>query len=134
MLKRLRIPTYFLILSSVDLRWEELSHIIKRLYNLGLSDEGLTDLSYQERCNLLHKNPVLAAKHFKEKVEVIFKDIIVNGPLCKKKKKKNTMLCALNFKKWVAHIFILLYGFFIHKIFKIMRCCQTVDIIQSFLS
>ena len=85
MFKRLRIPTYFLILSSIDLRWEELSHIMKILCNLGLSDEGLTDLSYQERCNLLHKNPVLAAKHFKEKVEVISKDIIVNGPLCKKK-------------------------------------------------
>ena len=58
---------------------------MKILYNLGLSDEGLTDLSYQERCKLLHKNPVLPAKHFKEKVEVISKDIIVNGPLCKKK-------------------------------------------------
>ena len=23
---------------------------------------------------------------------------------------------------------------FIHQIFKIMRCCQTIDIIQSFLS
>ena len=99
MLKRLRIPTYFLILSSVDLRWEELSHIIKRLYNLGLSDEGLTDLSYQERCNLLHKNPVLAAKHFKEKVEVIFKDIIVNGPLCKKKKKKKYYAIRIEFQE-----------------------------------
>ena len=97
MFKRLRIPTYFLILSSVELRWEELSHIIKRLYNLGLSDEGLTDLSYQECCNLLHKNTVLAAKHFMEKVEVIFKDIIVNGPLCKKKKKK--ILC---YTHWIS--------------------------------
>ena len=64
MVKKLGISTYFLTLSSVDLRWEELSYITKKLNNLGISDKGLTNLSYQERCNLLHKNPVLDAKHF----------------------------------------------------------------------
>ena len=46
--KQLRIPTYFLIFSCADLRWEE----------------ELKKLSYQDRCNLLNNNPVLVARHF----------------------------------------------------------------------
>ena len=68
-------------LSSADLRWEELPYIINKLNNLGLSKEELKNLSYKERCNLLNNNPVLAARHFQYKVEVFFKDIILDGPL-----------------------------------------------------
>ena len=55
MVKQLGIPTYFLTFSFVDLRWEELPYIINKLNNLGLSDEKLRNLSYQEQCNLLNK-------------------------------------------------------------------------------
>ena len=83
--KQLGIPTYFLTLSCADLRWEELSYIINKLNNLGLSDEELKNLSYQERCNLLKKNPVRVGRHFQYKVEVFFKEIILDGPLGKTK-------------------------------------------------
>ena len=83
MIKQLGIPTYFLTLSSADLRWEELPYIINKLNNLGLSEEELKNLSYQERCNLLNNNPVLVARHFQYKVEVFFKEIIIDGPLGK---------------------------------------------------
>ena len=43
------------------------------------------NLSYQERCNLLIDNPVLIARHFQYKVEVFFKEIILDGLLRKKK-------------------------------------------------
>ena len=85
MVKQLGIPTYFLTLSCADLRWEELSYIIKKLNNLELSEEELKNLSYQERANLLNNNPVLVARHFQYKVEVFFKDIIIEGPLGKAK-------------------------------------------------
>ena len=42
-------------------------------------------MSYQERCNLLNNNPVLVARHFQYKVEVFFKEIILDGPLGKTK-------------------------------------------------
>ena len=84
MVKQLGIPTYFLTLSCADLRWEELPYIINKLNNLGLSDEELKDLSYQERCNLLNNNPALVARHFQYKVEV-FKEITLDGPLGKTK-------------------------------------------------
>ena len=85
MVKQLGIPTYFLTLSCADLRWEELPYIINRLNNLGLSDEELNNLSYQQRCNMLNNNPVLVARHFQYKVELFFKEIILDGPLGKTK-------------------------------------------------
>ena len=85
MIKQLGIPTYFLILSCADLRWEELPYIINKLSNLGLSDEELKNLNYQEFYNLLNNNPVLVARHFQYKVEIFFKEIILDGPLGKRK-------------------------------------------------
>ena len=72
-------------MSCADLRWEELSYIISKLNNLELIEEELKNLSYQERANLLNNNPVLVARHFQYKVEVFFKDIIIEGPLGKAK-------------------------------------------------
>ena len=46
MVKQLGIPTYFLILSSANLRWEELPYIVNKFNNLGLSEEELKNLSY----------------------------------------------------------------------------------------
>ena len=83
MVKQLGIPTYFLTLPCADRRWEELPYIINKLSNLGLSEEELKNLSYQERCNLLNNNPV--ARHFQYKVKVFFKEIILDGPLGKTK-------------------------------------------------
>ena len=83
MVKQLGIPTYFLILSCAELRWEELPYIINKLNNLGLSEKELKNLSYQERCNLLNNNRVLVARHFQYKAEVFFKEIILDGSLGK---------------------------------------------------
>ena len=81
MVKQLWIPIYFLTFSCADLRCEELPYIIKKLSNLGLSEEELKNLSYQERCHLLSNNPILVARHFQYKFEVFFKEIIIDGPL-----------------------------------------------------
>ena len=72
MVKQLGISTYFLTLSCADLRWEELSHIINKLSNLGRNDKKFKNLSYQEGCDLLNNNPVLSAGHFKYKVKISF--------------------------------------------------------------
>ena len=85
MVKQLGVPAFFLTLPCADLRWEELPYIINKLNNLGLSDKELNNLSYQKRCNLLNNSPVLVARHFQYKVEVFFKQIIIDGPLLKTK-------------------------------------------------
>ena len=83
--KQLGIPTYFLTLSCADLRREELPYIINKLNNLGLCEEELENSSYQERCNLLNNNPVFVTRNFQCKVEVFFKEIILDGQLGKTK-------------------------------------------------
>ena len=93
MVKQLSILTYFLALSCADLRWEELPYIINKSKKLGLSDEELKSLSYQERYNLLTNNPVLVAKHSQYKIyffKGIFKEIILHGSLG-----ENKILCYM---------------------------------------
>ena len=83
MVKQLGIPTFFLTLSCADLRWKELPAIISKLLGLELSDEQLENLSYEDKCKYLNMNPVFLARHFQYRVEVFFKEIVLNGPLGK---------------------------------------------------
>ena len=80
MVKQFWIPTYFILPC-----WKELPYIINNLNNLGLSDNELKNLSYQERCNLVNNNTELVARHFPYKIEIFSKEIILDGPLGKTK-------------------------------------------------
>ena len=42
-------------------------------------------MTYQERCDTLNKNLVLAARHFQYRMELFLKTIILGGPLRKTK-------------------------------------------------
>ena len=81
MIKQLGIPTFFLTLSCADLRWDELPYIINKLNNLGLTDDELKNLSYEECCKYLNSNPVLVARHFQYRVQTFLKEIILNGSI-----------------------------------------------------
>ena len=83
MVKQLGLPTFFMTLSCADLRWNELVSIIIKLSGKSISDADIENLSYFQRCEILNMNPVLLAKYFQYRVEVFFKEIIVNGPLGK---------------------------------------------------
>ena len=83
MVKQLGIPIFFMTLSCADLRWNELPEIISNLNRLDFSDDVIKNMTYQERCNTLNKNPVLVARHFQYKIEIFFKVIVLDGPLGK---------------------------------------------------
>ena len=83
MVKQLGIPTFFMTLSCADLRWNELVEIISKLNRLDFSDDVIKNMTYQERCNTLNKNPVLVPRHFQYRVEIFFKVIVLDGPLRK---------------------------------------------------
>lgn len=83
MVKQLGLPTFFMTLSCADLRWNELISIIAQLKGENMTDDDIDNMSYFERCQYLNFNPVLLARHFQYRVEVFFKEIIVNGPLGK---------------------------------------------------
>ena len=76
---------YFLTFSCAYLRWNKFISIISKVNKLNLSEEEGQSLSYQERCKLFNMNPVLVARHFQYRVEVFFKEILVDGPLGKTK-------------------------------------------------
>ena len=48
-----------------------------------ISDEDTLKLSCRDRCKLLNSNPVYAARHFQYRVEVLFKETVVDGLLGK---------------------------------------------------
>ena len=81
--KRLDLPTLNLTLSCADLRWNELVSLVFKIIinNFNLSEEEVQNLPYQVRCKLFNMNPVLAARHFQFRVDVFFKEILVDGPL-----------------------------------------------------
>ena len=106
MVKQLGFPTFFLTLSCADLRWNELISIISKLNKLSLNEEEIKSLAYQERCRLLNMNPVLVARHFQFRVEVFYKEIILDGQSIK----LIIMSLGLSFTYVVVHIFIHLYG------------------------
>ena len=115
MVKQIGIRTYFLTLSCADLRWNELPYIINKLNNLCLSDEELENLCYQERTKLLNENSVLVARHFQYKVQVFFKELILDNLQVK----QSIMLYAYNFKKEEAHMYILLFRYLMYQQLKI---------------
>lgn len=52
---------------------------------MNFSESDIINFSYQDRSNLLNRNPVLVARHFQYRVEVFFKEIVNDGPLGKTK-------------------------------------------------
>ena len=59
MVKQIGLPTYFMTLSCADLRWVELPSIISKLNGSSKFDEEISQMDYEERCNILNSNPVL---------------------------------------------------------------------------
>ena len=76
MVRQLRIPTFFFTLSSADLKWPNMIQIISQLYGVYYTDEQVKELSFEERCNWLRRNPVAAARHFNYRLKTFFTDFL----------------------------------------------------------
>ena len=82
MVKQLGLPTFFMTLSCVDLRWNELIGSILNLTGKDMSQVDIDKLSYFECCDILNSNPVLLARHFQYRVETFFEHIVFAGWAC----------------------------------------------------
>ena len=82
MIRQLGCPTFFLTLSCADLHWEELVFLVSALDNRHLTKNDIDAMTYLQRCEILNKNPVLLARHFQYRVELLFAEIILlpGGP------------------------------------------------------
>ena len=72
MVRQLRVLTFCLILSCADLRWNDMFYVISKVNGTDISEDEICGISYSDRCKLLNGNPVIAAKHFQYRVELIF--------------------------------------------------------------
>ena len=73
--KQLGVPTFFLTLSSADLRWNELVEIIQKLNK---EDCNISNLSHHDRCSILNSSTVIVARHVQYRVEFFFKVFIID--------------------------------------------------------
>lgn len=81
MIRQLGPCTWFLTLSAADLKWTDTMKVLARKQGKNLSDEDIENLSWEERCDFLRSNPVTAAKHFDNRVQLFPKYILLNKPL-----------------------------------------------------
>ena len=54
-----------------------------KLNRVDILDKDIDEMSYHERRDTLNKNSVLVARYFQYRVEMIFKAVVLDGPLGK---------------------------------------------------
>jgi hypothetical protein len=81
MIRQLGPCTWFLTLSAADLKWHDSIHVICEQQGKQLTGEGIDQLSWESRAELLRSNPVTAARHFDNCVQIFLKNILLNKQL-----------------------------------------------------
>ncbi|XP_046381067.2 uncharacterized protein LOC124152241 [Haliotis rufescens] len=75
MLRQLGVPTWFCSFSSADMRWPEMIETILR----GEGDKRKAyELDWSEKCFVLRKNPVTAARMFDQRFHYFLKEVIMS--------------------------------------------------------
>ena len=82
MIRQIGIPTFFLTLSAAETQWKELLVILKKVVdNEIISEEAAMDLEYEDKCDLIRKDPITTARYFDHRLRQLFKIIrSPNGP------------------------------------------------------
>ncbi|XP_062600070.1 uncharacterized protein LOC134261665 [Saccostrea cucullata] len=81
MIRQLGPCTWFLTLSAADLKWSDTIKVLAQQQGKTLSDDEINDLSWEDRCDFLRSNPVTAARHFDNRVQLFLKYILLNKQL-----------------------------------------------------
>jgi hypothetical protein len=76
MIRQLGAPTWFFTLSAADLKWPDMIQVIAKQFNKYYTDEEIAELSFDERCNWIRRNPVAAARHFQYRLNCLFTDFL----------------------------------------------------------
>ncbi|KAK7912600.1 hypothetical protein WMY93_012811 [Mugilogobius chulae] len=74
-IRQLGIPTWFCSFSSADLRW---SSLLKTLLKQEGSTRSVKELDWAERCDLLRRHPVTAARMFDRRWRTFFRKVIMS--------------------------------------------------------
>ncbi|XP_056598318.1 uncharacterized protein LOC130416992 [Triplophysa dalaica] len=74
-LRQQGLPSFFASFSSADLRWPELMQTIARQEGC---ETPIDELDWSERCGMLKRNPVIAARMFDHRFHCFLKDVIMS--------------------------------------------------------
>ena len=80
-IRQLGSQTFFMTLSCADLHWIDLIANIFKLKRQNISEEHVKNMSYFQKCEILHENPVFVALHFQYRFEVFFTEILMASDL-----------------------------------------------------
>ncbi|XP_072239813.1 uncharacterized protein [Leuresthes tenuis] len=75
MIRQLSIPMFFISMSSADLRWPEMLGSLLRLEG---KETPVEDLDWSEKCALIGRNPVTAARMFDHRWHCFLRDVILS--------------------------------------------------------
>lgn len=81
MIRQLGPCTWFITLSAADLKWPDTIKVIAKQQGIQLTDEDVLGLSWEEKSKYLRSDPVTAARHFDNRVQLFFKYILMNKQL-----------------------------------------------------
>ncbi|CAF4608294.1 unnamed protein product [Rotaria sp. Silwood1] len=95
MTRQLGFPTFFITLSSADLRWKEFIDTFVRHSEFAIKES----YAFEQKAKLLRANPVLAARLFERRFTSLM-NLFVTGGAC----------CLGNVKDWFARIELQLRG------------------------
>lgn len=66
---------------QADLKWSDTISVIEQQQGRTLSDEEINNLSWEECCDFLRSNPVTAARHFDNRVQLFLRYNLLNKQL-----------------------------------------------------
>ncbi|XP_060776102.1 uncharacterized protein LOC132885442 [Neoarius graeffei] len=75
MIRQLSIPTFFASFSSADLRWPEFLSSLQRVEG---KQPNVSDLDWSDKCGLIRRNPVTAARMFDYRWHSFLRDVIMS--------------------------------------------------------
>ena len=76
MVRQLGVPTWFLTLSAADLQWPEIIQSIGHQYGKSFSKNDIKEMTWDDKCKWIRRNPVTASRQFKHRLDAFFTEFI----------------------------------------------------------
>lgn len=77
MIRQLGSCTWFLTLSSADMKWKDTIQVIAAQHNQKLSDEQVENMTWEQKSTWLRTNPVTAARHFDHRLQLFMSTLVL---------------------------------------------------------
>ena len=77
MIRQLSLPTWFISLSAADTRWTDLLKMLAKLNDdAELTDTDIENMTWQEKTNLVQKDPVTCSRYFDHRVNEFLNTVL----------------------------------------------------------